>query len=53
MDQTKAPDTMEKMQLAQVGLGLNDLKFDSEGDARHIHETLLSAYTELRQCQPG
>ena len=33
MDQTKAPDTM---QLAQVELGLNDLKFDSEGDARHM-----------------
>ena len=49
-DQGKAPDTEEKMKLAQMGLGFKELKFDTEGDAFHIHSTLLSAYPEIEDC---
>lgn len=30
-DQLKAPDTKEKMKLAQMGLGFKEIKFDTEG----------------------
>ena len=49
-DQTKAPDTLEKMELAKLGLGLKELSFDADGDAMHIHGVLLEAFKELAHC---
>ena len=37
MDQTRGPDTEEKMKLAQIGLGFKELKFDNEGDGLDVH----------------
>ena len=49
-DQLKAPDTEEKMKLAQMGLGFKEIKFDTDGGALHIHSAIISAYPELDFC---
>ena len=49
-DQTKAPDTEEKMALAKSGLGLKELSFSLDGDSLHIHDILLDAYDKLSDC---
>ena len=49
-DQAKAPDTLEKMELAKLGLGLKELSFDADSDAMHIHGVLLEAFKELAHC---
>ena len=49
-DQTKPPDTEEKMKLAQMGLGFKEMKFDTDGDALHIHSVILASYPELDLC---
>ena len=49
-DQSKAPDTEEKMKLVQMGLGFRDLKFEVEGDSRHIHSVIMQAYPTLEAC---
>ena len=49
-DQTKAPDTLEKMELAKLGLGLKELSLDADDDAMHIHGVLLEAFKELAHC---
>lgn len=46
-DQVKAPDTEEKMKLAQMGLGFKEIKLNTDGDAHHIHSTIVDAYPEL------
>lgn len=49
-DQTKPPDTEEKMKLTQMGLGFKEMKFDTDGDALHIHSVILGSYPELDFC---
>lgn len=49
-DQAKAPDTEEKMKLAHMGLGFKEIKFNTDGDAFHIHSILLTSYPELDGC---
>ena len=49
-DQTKGPDCTEKMELARIGLGLEELSFDGDGDALHIHSVLLTAFKQLDAC---
>ena len=49
-DQHKAPDTEEKVKLAQMGLGFQELKFELECDSDHIHVVLLQAYPALETC---
>ena len=49
-DQSKGPDTAEKMQLATVGLGLKELSFNAEGNSKHIHNVLLDAFTAPNDC---
>ena len=49
-DQVKAPDTEEKMKLAQMGLGFKEIKFNTEGDSCHIHSTIVHAYPDLEFC---
>ena len=38
------------MTLAKLGLGLRELVFDSDGDADHVHSTILAAYPVLENC---
>ena len=40
MTQTRKPSAEEKMQLARLGLGLEEVCFDCDGDAEHIHSSL-------------
>lgn len=49
-DQVKAPDTEETTKLAQMGLGFKEIKFNTDGDARHIHSAIVDAYPELDYC---
>lgn len=49
-NQWKSPDTRERMELAKFGLGLKELVFDLDGNAMHIHTTLLDAYESLGEC---
>ena len=49
-DQSKGPHTLEKMELAKLGLGLKDLSFSIDGDALHIHSVLLDAFKQLDDC---
>lgn len=48
-DQSKGPDTLEKMELAKLGLGLKDV-FSIDGDALHIPSVLLDAFKQLDDC---
>lgn len=43
-DQTRGPDTLEKMELAKRGLGLKDLSFSADGDALHIHSVSFGCF---------
>ena len=49
-NQLKKPDTKEKIALAEQGLGLKELLFNWEGDARHIHSVLIKSYPVLNTC---
>lgn len=49
-DQSKGPDTAEKMRLATVGLGLKELSFHADGNSKHIHDVLLDAFSALNDC---
>ena len=40
----------EKIELAQLNLGLRKLVFNSEGDANHIHDIILEAFPILDDC---
>lgn len=44
-DQSKVPDTLEKMELAKL-----DLSFSIDGDALHIHSVLLDAFKQFDDC---
>ena len=49
-DQSRGPDTLEKMELAKLGLGLKELSYDIDGDALHIHSVLLDTFKQLDDC---
>ena len=50
-DQTKVPDTGEKMILAKMGLGLKETSFNLDGDGLHVHSVIQSLYgTQLEGC---
>ena len=50
-DQTKGPDTEERMELAKMGLGLRELKFNVDGDALHIHDVLMEEFgNKIGEC---
>ena len=40
----------EKIVLARMGLGLSDVVFRSDGNAEHIHQTLLGTFLILAEC---
>jgi hypothetical protein len=44
------PSSEEKIELARMGLGLRDVVFRSDGDAEHIHQTLLGTFPILAEC---
>ena len=49
-DQECSPSTEEKIELAQLNLGLRKLVFSAEGDAAHIHDVILEAFPILDEC---
>ena len=49
-DQTREPDTVKKMELAKVSLGLKELSFNADGDALHIHTIVTGAFKQLEDC---
>ena len=49
-DQECSPSTGEKIELAQLNLGLRKLVFSAEGDAAHIHDVILEAFPILDEC---
>jgi len=48
--QTRRPSAEERMQLARIGLGLEEVCFDCDGDAEHIHSALLAKFPQLQTC---
>lgn len=44
------PSSEEKIELARMGLGLRDVVFRGDGDAEHIHQTLLGTFPILAEC---
>jgi hypothetical protein len=50
MEQTWKPSPEEKMELAQMGLGLKEVSFDSDGDADHVHELIYITFPVLKNC---
>ena len=48
-NQECSPSTEEKIELAQLNLGLRKLVFSAEGDAAHIH-VILEAFPILDEC---
>lgn len=49
-DHSWRPSTVEKMDLAKVGLGLKRLSFDIEGTSQHIHDKIIETYPSLMEC---
>lgn len=49
-EQEFSPSTEEKIELAQLNLGLRKLVFSAEGDAAHIHDVILEAFPILDEC---
>ena len=35
------------MKLAKMGLGMKEIVFDSDGNADHVHDTLLACCTKI------
>ena len=50
VSQKRKPSAVEKMDLAKMGLGLAELKFDYDGDAEHIHSVLMNQFPQLENC---
>jgi len=50
MSQTRRPSAEERMNLARMGLGLEEICFDCDGDAEHIHSALLAKFPQLQTC---
>jgi len=50
MFRTRKPSAEERMQLAKLGLGLEEVCFDCDGDAEHIHTALLTKFPQLQLC---
>lgn len=44
------PNMQEKCMLAEAGLGEKDITFDNDGDAPHIHATLLESFPMLKDA---
>ena len=52
LDQCKGLDTEEWMELARMGLGLREVKFNVDGDAIHIRDALIDAFgSRLNDCR--
>ena len=49
-EQETSPSTEEKIELAQLNLGLRKLVFTAEGDANHIHDIIVEAFPILEEC---
>lgn len=49
-DQKTSPSTEEKIELAQLNLGLRKLVFSAEGDANHIHDVICRSFPILKEC---
>jgi hypothetical protein len=49
-DQETSPSTEEKIELAQLNLGLRKLVFSAEGDANHIHDVICRSFPILEEC---
>ena len=50
-DQETSPSTEEKIELAQLNLGLKKVVFSREGDANHIHDIICKAFPILEECR--
>ena len=48
--QTWKPSPEEKMELARIGLGLSEVTFNANGNAEHLHTTLLRKFPFLDSC---
>ena len=46
-DQETSPSTEEKIELAQLNLGLRKLVFSAEGDANHVHDVICRSFPIL------
>lgn len=49
-EQEISPNTEEKIELAQLNLGLRKLVFNAEGDANHIHDIICKEFPILEDC---
>ena len=49
-EQETSPSTKEKIELAQLNLGLRKLVFSAEGDANHIHDVICMSFPILKEC---
>ena len=49
-EQSCAPHTEEKIELAKMGLGLKEVTFDGDGDAAHIHEAITTQFPVFGFC---
>ena len=41
------PGSEEKIELARMGLGLKSLKFESDGNAQHVHDVIMQQFPVL------
>lgn len=49
-EQSMSPTTEEKIELAQMNLGLRKLVFSAKGDSSHIHQVITDAFPILDEC---
>lgn len=49
-EQEIKPSSEEKIKLAKIGLGLHELVFEANGNAEHVHNTILDKFPVLEYC---
>lgn len=49
-EQEIKPSSEEKIKLAKIGLGLHKLVFEANGNAEHVHNTILDKFPVLEYC---
>ena len=49
-DQETSPSAEEKIELAQLNLGLRKLVFGADDKANHIHSVILNTFPILDEC---
>ena len=49
-NQEASPTTEQKIQLAQLNLGMKKLVFNVDSDATEVHEKIISAFPVLSEC---